>query len=390
MKTFLKNNKALLFLPLALVPFVVLIFYILGGGTHPRGNEHEKPVTEKQSGANYSIPQADRSIEIVDKLEAYQQEATARKTMSVGYRRPIDHDSVTIEKDTLSDDDLFSTDAGSAQLNRVSQQELLAHIQRQQQLAKEGLQKQGSSQKEGTGSTVNGPVYKKEKPTVPPIRKPGNGSFSGIKELEQVFDQNTALKRQNDSLRFFLKTAQSQVKEQEVNKSMAFSLTRAPENGFNKAPGTSPGQLIKAEVYETTTVLNGNRVKLRLLEDCLVHGLEVKANTFFYGICKINNERLMITVNHFPVKQSFLLTQLTIYDLDGHEGLYVPDNAARKVTKEVGSSANTSSLFGVTADPLTYAGVRAADQTARTFLKRVRLKKVTLKKNTLVYLFNQK
>ena len=71
------------------------------------------------------------------------------------------------------------------------------------------------------------------------------------------------------------------------------------------------------------------------------------------------------------------------------EGLYVPDNATRKVYQEVGSSTNTSSLMGVTNDPLTYAGIRAADRAAQTMLKRVRLKKATVKKNTLVYLINQ-
>jgi hypothetical protein len=43
----------------------------------------------------------------------------------------------------------------------------------------------------------------------------------------------------------------------------------------------------------------------------------------------------------------------------------------------------------MTSDPLTYAGVRAADRATRALLQRVRLKRVTIKKNTLVYLINQ-
>jgi hypothetical protein len=99
---------------------------------------------------------------------------------------------------------------------------------------------------------------------------------------------------------------------------------------------------------------------------------------------------LHIHVTQVPVHDNFLPVDLSIHDLDGLAGLYVPDNAARKVAKEVGSSTNTSSLFGVTADPLTYAGVRAADRTAQSLFKMARLKKVTIKKNTLVYLINQK
>ena len=67
----------------------------------------------------------------------------------------------------------------------------------------------------------------------------------------------------------------------------------------------------------------------------------------------------------------------------------VPDNASRKVLKEVGSSTNTSSMFGVTGNPLTYAGVQAADRTAQSLLRMIRIKRVTIKKNTQVWLINQ-
>ena len=90
-----------------------------------------------------------------------------------------------------------------------------------------------------------------------------------------------------------------------------------------------------------------------------------------------------------PVGEDFLPVKLAIHDLDGLQGLYVPDNVARKISQEVGVSTNTSSMLGVTNNPLTYAGIRAADRTAQTLLKRVRQKKVTVKKNTLVYIINQ-
>jgi len=90
-----------------------------------------------------------------------------------------------------------------------------------------------------------------------------------------------------------------------------------------------------------------------------------------------------------PVCEKFVPVQITVCDLDGLPGLYVPDNASRKVAKEVGSSANTSSMFGVSNNPLTYMGMQAADKTAQSLLKMIRIKKVTVKKNTLVYLINK-
>ena len=46
-------------------------------------------------------------------------------------------------------------------------------------------------------------------------------------------------------------------------------------------------------------------------------------------------------------------------------------------------------MFGVTNNPLTYAGIQAADRTAQSLLKMIKIKKVTIKKNTLVYLINK-
>ena len=147
--------------------------------------------------------------------------------------------------------------------------------------------------------------------------------------------------------------------------------------------------MIEAEVYETTTVLTGNRVKLRLLEEAWLNGVKIPINTFLYGICEVSNERLQIEVMQIPVGEKFVPVQVTVCDLDGLPGLYVPDNASRKVAKEVGSSTNTSSMFGFTNNPLTYAGVQAADKTAQAIFRMIKIKKVTIKKNTLVYLINK-
>ena len=147
--------------------------------------------------------------------------------------------------------------------------------------------------------------------------------------------------------------------------------------------------MLKAEIYETATVLTGNRVKLRLMDDGWLNGVKIPKGTFLYGTCEVANERLQITIRQIPVREHFISVDITIYDLDGLAGLYVPDNAARKVSKEVGSSANTSSMFGVAGNPLTYAGIQAADRTAQSLLRTVRIKKVTVKKNTLVWLINK-
>jgi conjugative transposon TraM protein len=399
MKKFLKQNKTLLFLPLLLMPFVVLIFYILGGGEGTGVHAGNTTATSLQ-GANYSIPEAESSIAIQDKLEAYQQQRERASTRDYRILEELDSTHRPGQSLFLPEDSVEEIPDGLEEtgLNADISSNLLAHIRQKE----EEINRELNPSNNPRLSKINPVKESREKPIEREYQSGLNNNQkdtdrnqqqpslilqkTGIEELDNVFDENLILTAQNDSLRFQMQQINTRLQELEKKETSGFTLEKQSFSGFGKEqPETS---LIKAEIYETTTVLDGNRVKLRLLEDTWLDGKKIARNSFIYGICKINNERLHISITRFPVEEDFVPVDLAIHDLDGLPGLYVPGNAARKVSQEVGSSTNTSSLFGFTNDPLTYAGVRAADRTAQTLLKRVRLKKVTVKKNTLVYLVN--
>lgn len=390
MKTTLKKNKALFILPLILLPFVVLLFYILGGG-HPTENGGQN--NPQNEGANYSIPQAESSIEITDKLEAYEQQNERASTRDYGILANMDSMNNPGQPLILPEDSVVGEYSEDEVVNANISNNLLAHIkQKEAEInrelnAPESRQIKSEARTEKSVNLINGKNTSKYESPVNTESIPVILQKTGIEELDQVFEENVALTRQNDSLKQSLEWIQQQQPEQQRIENAKFTLEKKSGSAFQKQE--SKNSLIQAEIYETTTVLDGNRVKLRLLEDTWLAGIKIPENTFVYGICKVSNERLHITVTQLPVENSFLPVELAIYDLDGLPGLYVPGNAARKVTREVGSSANTSSIFGMTDNPLTYAGIRAAERTAQTLLRRVRLKKVTVKKNTLVYLINQ-
>ena len=98
MKNYLKRNKPLLFLPLVLIPFVVLIFYVLGGGKLSKKETEIKKKQETSKGANYKLPDADRNIQIFDKMESSQ----AQREMGTTH----DYD-IMGEKDSLEDAQLM-------------------------------------------------------------------------------------------------------------------------------------------------------------------------------------------------------------------------------------------------------------------------------------------
>jgi len=382
MKKLLLKNKALFILPLALLPFVVLIFWVLGGGTAVTDEKTKEQLNEHE-GANYLLPEAEKSIEIYDKMEAYQRDEQLSAEIQSTDAPDSLHSALRISSDSVVSDITL--------LDRHTDPEaLLSHIRDKEKQVQQELQVEPPVERKPSGIQSKNISYSsknvQEKPEKS-VKKAEPGT--GIEELDKIIDHNIELNRKNDSLKFSLQEVQGKLQQIEAAQNRSFTLEKKQSSGFNRETNQE-SSLIKAEIYETTTVLNGNRVKMRLLESTRVNGREIPQNTFVYGTCKIKNERLHIEITQLPVQQSFVPVKLNICDLDGMEGLYVPDNAARKVYREVGASTNTSSMMGVTNNPLSYAGIRAADRAAQTMLKRVRLKKVTVKKNTLVYIINQK
>ena len=385
MKNFLKRNKPLLLLPLILIPFIILIFYILGGGKLPKEEAQNQMKKDSVKGANYNLPEADRNIGIVDKMEHAQSKKELAETHDydiMGEKDSLDN-AMLMEEQSMTGPDAAEETAETSGLNADVSNNLLSHIRQREEQARDDLLK---SQKETQQDEEDHP-------------EPNAGSMAsdktsehnlkstGIEELDQIFRQNQQLAKKNDSLSLHLKEATAKNEKVEAEKSKRFTLEKQGKSGFNSKQSAVP--VIEAEVYETATVLSGNRVKLRLMEDAWLLGTKIPANTFLYGTCEVTNERLQIEIRQIPLGEKFVPVEITVCDLDGLPGLYVPDNASRKVAKEVGSSANTSSVFGTSNNPLTYMGIQAADRASQSLLKMIRIKKVTVKKNTLVYLVNK-
>ncbi|BBE16306.1 conjugative transposon protein TraM [Aquipluma nitroreducens] len=393
MKSYLKRNKPLLFLPLVLIPFIVLIFYVLGGGEKKAKEEQKQKEQQVAKGANYTLPDADKSVAIYDKMDNYSSKKEV--TTSHDYNIAGETDSTNeenLEEETLTEEQLLSgrknlyKNDPVPELNADVSTDLMAHIRQKERTVREDLE---NSQTETKSKNADADSNQEEKDKGDLNNQKGSASIAptGIEELDKVFRQNSRLAKQNDSLNIRLKETTSINEKLEAEKNKRSTLEKGGKSEFKPKDTAVP--VIEAEVYETTTVLTGNRVKLRLLEEAWLNGVKIPANTFLYGICEVSNERLQIEVLQIPVVEKFVPVQVTVCDLDGLPGLYVPDNASRKVAKEVGSSANTSSMFGASNNPLTYMGMQAADKTAQSILRMIKIKKVTIKKNTLVYLINK-
>lgn len=95
------------------------------------------------------------------------------------------------------------------------------------------------------------------------------------------------------------------------------------------------GNTIPAVVHQDQTIVEGSTVKLRLLSDVNVQGRVVPKDSFVYGVAKLSNERLDISIPNIRYKNDILPFNLAIYDQDGLPGIAIPGARAQDAAKNV-------------------------------------------------------
>ena len=156
--------------------------------------------------------------------------------------------------------------------------------------------------------------------------------------------------------------------------------------------------LIKAIIDENVKVVDGSRVRLRLLDDIEINEVMVSKGTYIYAVISgLGSQRVKGTIKSIMIDDDIVKVNLSLYDTDGLEGLYVPNSNFRDTSKDVASGAmsNTSTLTsnnGNNGTSLTQWGTQAitnaVQKTSNAIGKAVKKKSVKLKYGTHVYLIN--
>lgn len=130
-----------------------------------------------------------------------------------------------------------------------------------------------------------------------------------------------------------------------------------PRNyGFNTAVGSGYAMgknTIRACIHQDQTIMNGQTVKLRLLEPLQAGNLVIPQNTLVSGTGKVQGERLDIVVSSIEYRGNLLPVELAVYDSDGQKGLSVPSSLEQEAAKEalanIGGGLGTSISFAQSA-----------------------------------------
>lgn len=123
-----------------------------------------------------------------------------------------------------------------------------------------------------------------------------------------------------------------------------------PRNyGFNTAVGSSYSMgknTIRACVHNDQTLMDGQTVKLRLLEPLQAGNVIVPKNSLVSGSAKVQGERLDILVSSLEYAGNIIPVELAVYDSDGQKGLSVPSSLEQEAAKEamanIGAGLGTS------------------------------------------------
>lgn len=154
---------------------------------------------------------------------------------------------------------------------------------------------------------------------------------------------------------------------------------------------------IKACVDCDQTLIDGQGVRLRLQEEMRAGNVILPRNTLIVGTGKIQGERLDISITSLEYCGTIIPVELTVYDSDGQQGIYIPNSMEISAAKEV--AANMGQNLGTTVsitnqsagDQLLSELGKGAIQGASQYIsKKIRTVKVHLKEGYRVMIFQNK
>ncbi len=417
-----KRNKMMV-MGLAVIGMVAIVFWLF---TSLKGGDDG---TVGRNGFNIEMPDADKgSTGIADKDKAYEMDGVkknqqARHDLGAYSVSETDADSVSVSDDMSlmaasapKGEDISPAKQRVAQsaaaCNELSQT-LGNFYQPSGDAANEELksriaeleQKLSSQTAAGGGSSVDDQLALMEKSyqlaaKYMPAAQGGNGqvTYAGAGEQgETTASSQQGKKRKVSPVQQVTKTVVSALSGQaydEGDEDGGFAF-----NSFNTAIGGGGGvsrkNTISASVYGYQTVTDGQTVRLRLLEPMAVDERIIPKNSVVVGATKIQGERLCITIISIENGRMIIPVELSVYDTDGQQGIFIPNSMEVSAAKEVaanmggsmGSSINISS--DAKAQLASDLGKGLIQGTSQYVAKKMRMVKVHLKAGYQVLLYQK-
>jgi conjugative transposon TraM protein len=364
----IRKRKFLMALPLLVLPFVTLGFWSLGGG---RGFANS--INSKPSGLNLELPNANLKNDAIDKLGFY--EKATRDSLKL--KEEMENDPYL--KKNMDLEDTFSgrsmenilpsispksssnMDANEEKVynklrqlnNVVNSKDNSLDLNNSKNYSTKNLNDPGINKKDidRLGEMVDGISQSGNEED--PEMKQMNGMLEKILDIQhpervsekiksaslmhkrKVYPVTTDVEQNNYLFpdRFVFKNNYDTNKLNYKTSNKFYSI-----NGKNNESDLVQNS-IQAVVHETQTLVDGSTVKLRLMNDIFINGLLVPKGNFIYGTASLNGDRLIILVKSILYQNNLMPASLSVFDLDGLEGIYIPGSITKEIVKQTSDNA---------------------------------------------------
>ena len=427
---FLQQRKFLMALPLLALPFITLLFWALGGGKISNANAQ----LQDQKGFNMALPDAYLKEEkTLDKLSYYEKAAsdsaklnelmkndpyyTLAPVLDTGSHR-IKDTLLTGLKHKRNPSSRMNTSPYSSSANNDPNEAKI--YQKLEQL----------------NATINKTVPMPETKTDDSYSNKSNASVTSkdinrLEQMMQVMNQKEGEDPEMQQLNGVLEKimdiqhperVQEKIRQtSEKRKGQVFAVSAFnTSNPVSVLENTSATKIrhdtirrlaneqndfyslddlsvennqnaIEAVVHETQTLVNGAAIKLRLINDVYVNGVLIPKDNFLFGTASVDGERLNIKINSIHYMKSLFPVELSVYDIDGMEGIYIPGAITQDVAKQSADRAIQNIGFSSLDPSLGAQAASAGIEAAKSLLtKKVKLIKVTVKAGYQVLLRDEK
>ena len=163
-------------------------------------------------------------------------------------------------------------------------------------------------------------------------------------------------------------------------------------NDFNAFYKEKENSFIKAVIDENNKGFLGSRIRFRLLEDIFVNNRKIVKGSILYGqISGFSMQRVDLKIISVFTKGEIYPVNLSIYDVDGMKGLYVPQSVFRDMIREMGSNSVQGTQMDMGGQGFfTSIGSKLFTSTSKSIANLIKTNKAKLKYNSYVFLIDEK
>lgn len=403
-KRFLRKRKMMMALPLLVLPFITLGFWALGGGKASAATQKQ---ATNEKGLNLQLPTPNLKVDNgLDKMSYYDMaeadsdklKARMRNDSYFKLKTNLAGDTAG-DKDEESDDD-SSYNPGKKGLNvspfnkKGNTDASEIKVYDKLKAINAALNNATASSRNSSASAANENKYTAYTTSKEPAI---NDQYADrLEKMMQTMKQdNSSSDPEMSQINSMLEKVMDIQHPERVNeklkqnipaKGSLFAVKIQDENinGFysdnDVDTNTISQNAIEAVVHETQTLVNGAAVKLRLLNNVYINRILIPKDNFVFGKVSLAGERLTVSINSIRYENSLLPVAMSVYDMDGMDGIYIPGAITRDVAKQSTDNALQSVALNSLDPSIGAQAASAGIETAKTLIsKKVKLVRVTVK-----------